>query len=584
VLFALLVILLWVALLLPGAALVERWAPEAPALVRLGLAAGLGTTIAIVKAVLLHVGMWMPRPGALWIIESAVFIVSAVSLAMARRERGRRRDRSVLVVSGVTLVASCLRMWPHDFALEPLPVYDAAAHCTLVAALAENPGRATWLPFMDAPPHYPWGGHAVVLELHRLTGFPIHGVFAVTLTAGLGGVSILAVTGFARTIWRRDLPAMGAGAAYASLSLALGATYARWGGLPAELGFALALVMGIALLERRTNPWAAPLLWLGLLLAHHLTPIIVGVAVIPCVLALGFVHPRLRVWFGWTMARLGLAAGFALPMWSSIFAGGDPTADTVALAIPRTMDLFDLVGNTIGSLLVAFAVVPLATGRLPPRLGRVVLLGLATGLLVGFTGCYSLAKVIHAVAGSAGTALVPSRWAAALTYPLAVLAGGGVAEVWQWGVRVGKPWWRWAGVTIFMLVPAYPLWRQAATTTYDRNAWAAYQLTGEVSRPQDIIVVLASDPRWAGYLSRRAATTVPAPPGSDPLTPEAQARRAMPRHVLEGSPAPASPADTDFYVVLDRRMHPLPSGGFLQAVAAFDSVIVFRWGRREPSR
>src|SRR5690606_13973744 len=120
-----------------------------------------------------------------------------------------------LAVAGAAVLGAALRLVIVRGEAGPSPAYDAAAHCTLARALAQNPGRATWAPFMDTAPHYPWGAHALVVEVSALSGVPIHGAFSLLLTGGLGAAGIVVIAGLARALWRRDDPAVGAAWIYA---------------------------------------------------------------------------------------------------------------------------------------------------------------------------------------------------------------------------------------------------------------------------------------------------------------------------------------------------------------------------------
>lgn len=570
----------WTVLIAPGLGLARlALGRRHSEIVTVGLGVALGVALAIARAAGWHALGIVDSSGLLWAIEGALaavgvgwFLVGDRGSKSPRREVGRLG----WVLAGVTALGMALRQVIVGAEPGPLPAYDAPAHCTLARALLLHPGEASWAPFMDAAPHYPWGTHALLAELSVLTGAPIHVVFTVLVTTGLGAASILVVAALARALWRADEPAVGAAFVYACATGPLGLLYGRWGGLPSEVGLLLVCGIACALALRRDGVWLLAPLTLGLLLAHHLSAGIGAVAIGVPFLATAGLGAREQ----WPATRTVLAAVLggavlALPMWRVVMSV-DLAGDTAALAIPRHMDLFDLGASSIGAFVLAFAVVPLASGRLPAALPRLWLLGSIVGLVCGFTLCFSVAKLVTGLTGEPRAILVPTRWAAALTYPLAVLAGGGAWQLWR---RIEPLALRLAVVASLVSMGLYATWK-VSLQSLDPESWAHHEALAERVEPGDVVVSITNEARWAGYLTGVTASTVPAPPGSDPLTPRATALAELPARVLADAPLPealAGEIDGRIWVIADLRVRQVPRSPTLTLIEQDGPFVILEW-------
>ncbi|MCG8556982.1 MAG: hypothetical protein MJD61_17115 [Proteobacteria bacterium] len=525
----------------------------------------LGAALAVARAVVLHrVGLLHDR-ALLWSLEGALFGVSGLALALAflrnrkqnERTRGKLRVREGLALLAILVGSSVLRMIPHRMRPEALQVPDAPQHCTLTTALLLTPGRGTWEPFMDAPLRYPWGSHALVAELHTLTGVPVWGVFSVLLTAGFGLLSTLALVAFAAEIWDEPRHAIGSGYAYAFLSVADGAVFSRWGGLPTEVCFCFALAMGAVLLRGGRLLVLLPVFVTAIFLCNTLLPLIIGWAFAWGLAATAWAFPERRR--GCLMAAMAAALGVlpALPMWLQVI-DFDAMGKTIAFQLHRHMDLFDMGHTHVGAYLVLLAALALFARRSPTAIGRLVVLASIAALLVAFTGIFTLYKLATGLADAPRTMLVPSRWATALTYPLAAFAGGGVVALWE---RLGKL--RFVVAASLAMSPIYPLWRLSFQRV-DAAAFAAFEYVRGQADPRDMVIsMVPHNDAWANAVTRMEANDVATPPGSDPLTRRALANKRLRRIAKLDGNLPGELADDPprryFLVVNENRHRLVPS-------------------------
>jgi hypothetical protein len=465
-------------------------------------------------------------------------------------------------------------MLPHGLSPEPLRAPDAARHCTMAAALSLTPGWASWEPFMDAPIHYPWGTHALIALVHALSGVAVPGVFTVLLTAGLGALSILAVAALSRQVWNDPRAVVGSAFVYAFLALADGALFSRWGGISSELAFLFALCLGAAMLRGGRLAWSLPLFVLGILLTNQLISLMAGTVFLLVLAGTAYAFPGRRR--GCLLAVAGALAGaaFAVPVWLQVL-DVDLAGRTVTFSIRQHMELYTLGYTHVGAYLLTMAALSLFAENRPTPLGTLSLLSASVALLLGFTVVFTLYRLWTGLAGEPAAALGPSRWATALTYPLAVYAGAGAAALWQ---RLGGL--RWAVMLSLCLVPLYPMAR-VARRQIDEDALAAFRYVRERADGNDFAVSMMGNLNaWAGCLTNLESNDVATPPGSDPLTPYAAARRQLPAVVRRNAPLPAWLGDIPsrrFFLVVDTRRHNLAPSPHRTPLARFGRVSVERW-------
>jgi hypothetical protein len=562
-------------MLLPGFAIARWGAPRVPALTRWGLGATLGLALLVIRATALHASSvltagWIPA------MEASLVALSLAALTWgstgARRLPAELRSRrAMLSLVAIVGLGALLRLGLHHGAAIALNNYDSPAHATLSLALWLNPGEATWAPFMDAQPHYPWGAHTMVGLIHAVSGVSIHGVLTVMTSAGLGAITIVILAGLARCVWDADAPALGAAflAAVCGRGLLL---VAQWGGYPSEVGFALVAGIALALLVASSAPrvgaLALPLSTLALLWSHHLTAAIGAAAIGVPFVAIVLGEPASRRGAGRAMIAVLLAAAMAAPMWSVVL-DVELAGDTAALSIPRHLDLVSSLPNSVGAWVLVFVAIALASSTVPKGRGRLAVLGAIAGLAIGFTICLPLAKLATISDGARGI-LVPSRWLGALAFPLIVLGGGGVAFAWRtW------PRWRVAaaiGLTAGALVTVWG----ARGMELDPAAWGAHVRAGEIVGEGGVVLSHTRDQRWAGFASHRTANAVPAPPGSDPLTERARALDTQLLPALSGQPKPPWIEGTTA-VVVDLRERAPARSPYLRPVERHGPHGLFTW-------
>lgn len=565
------------ALLLPGIAVLRWLAPRCDRLTEWGVGSALGLVLLVARAMLLHRFGWFLHPERVRILELALVITAAIVAAAAVRRRhapsfGWRKGGALFAVLGGSAV---LRMIPHELAPRALQVPDAPQHCTMTTALLLTPGRATWEPFMNAPVHYPWGSHALVAEVHLLTGVPVWGTFSILLTAGLGVVTTMAVAAVAMRIWRQSSYALGSAYVYAFLSWADGVLFSRWGGLPTETSFALGLGLAAVMLAGGRIAWTMPFFVLGVLLTNHLIAGIVGVAFAFALAAVTYAFPDLRKGALLAIAGAALAGLVAVPVWLQVL-NVDLADDTIAFSLRRHMDLWDMGHSHIGMYLVALAGVALFARRAPSKLGGTSILASIAALLTVFVCVFTLHKLYTGLDGTPEAVLVPSRWATALTYPLAIFSGGGAVALWD---KLGGL--RLVGAFALACSPIYPLWELSFRADVDRKAFEAFEYVRRISEPHDMVVSMV--PRhdaWTNCVTRREANDVATPPGSDPLTRYAEIRRRLRPLIKRDADLPRAlipEQPRSYYLVVDTRRHRLRPSTRREPIRRFGHISVQQW-------
>ncbi len=574
-----------------------------------GAGAGLGASALAVRATVLARLDLVGDVGVVWGVELFVF---AASLALwlwsrrggpAARPVNEERTRAWAAAAVLTVLGGgLLRTLLFDGLTGPLPSFDAPAHATIAQALAMHPASASWEPFMDAPFHYPWGAHAAVVMCANVVQVPIHQVCTVWTLAGLGMLSIVAVGGLGAVVWPGVRHAgLASALVYGFLTDALGLMYGRWGGFASE--YAMLCAVGLAVwiwsvADRREDsfksPEAAPsnrvvgvfvaLGTLGVLWSHHLSPAIVvaalGVPVLTTAWTRRGLHGARPVGVGVAVAALAAA-----PMWIQVLSGALGEGSE-ATSIPRHMELLSTGARVVGPGVLICAVWSSTTPS--SARARLWMLSSVAGLVLGFVAVFSLTRWGTFVA-SGGEAsygmLVPTRWLAALGYPLSAWAGGGLGR-WLEGapsknlrlLRWALAWWIGLGTA------GYEVQRfSASSRPLEPAAWQAHASLGARVGAQDLVVSITSITRWAGYLTRVTSNVVPAPPGSDPLTSSALARRALARAFMSGVPAPTGalrlrggPARRVF-VLVDQRIGPLPERDDVTLLEHEGPFALFEW-------
>ncbi len=245
------VLLALAALVAPGVVWAWRCYPSGSRLTRLAVGLALGVAFQMHVCALLALGPRITRASVWGATLAALALAALLAWRWPRRISSpgaawRRALRQGAQVGVVVVVMAAI--WTIPLAYHLLPQgWDPSLHSLLASVTVQTGRLPTWRPFEPINSNYPYGTHVIIAEISLLTGLAPHQVFGPLLNTAIPLLTGLAVYCFARRVWGRQLPALGAVVAYGFLGNWGAIDYGAWGGLPNAMGFFLLLVFLVVL-------------------------------------------------------------------------------------------------------------------------------------------------------------------------------------------------------------------------------------------------------------------------------------------------------------------------------------------------
>ena len=380
---------------------------------------------------------------SIWVVTLLYGLTTAGAALWRRHRQGLRwphfqfPGRGTLLLALILLLVGLARGIPALFSEVPLG-WDTSFHLLLSRGI-ELTGvmPATLEPFERFATNYPWGSHLFVYWVAKLGSVPMHHVFSMLITSGLGLFSTYGIYVLGRKLFGRSV-ALGGAFVYGLLTWWGSLGYYIWGGLPNQFGMLVFLgVFLTALLPeadwKRRFLIAAPLM-AGVCLIHHHV-MITGFAILALMGLLRMIgERRFKSREGLLLLSLiPIALILTLPFSGPLLARLVDIGQSQVATYYERLDILTDAFLKPGVLLIIFAMMGLglvlsrrANG--PPE--TTYLWSWIAGLLLLFAlfhygwGIYSQLRFNRRAA-----LFTPSRFITDMVYPLSVVAGVGLARV-----------------------------------------------------------------------------------------------------------------------------------------------------------